>query len=363
MKTLDEARLFLQQDDNVRDHFESELVDFQVKTPDTVMLDTQEYALSPLAEKQLCKILDIPQRFSETLNNDDDNLWKVMTTRLKDLRSTQIRYSVNEKNRIIHSVNPVETPWIGNAEFIDIVQRVIEKQDNNITLKGIGFGKNDSLTAQFISNHEEASIVQSGMPDLFKIGFDVCNAESLAISTGISYAIERLVCTNRATVTDKEYKRTLVHKGSQQLLVNTFYSEFYKMLTQNISVEKFIREKLGSFLNVNASLSEMADAYAIGERCIDNLDVRVVEFDTLIPLKNIEKRYGIESVYDKSQTWRRTASTPMNLYELYNNVTHIASNAKDLSEEEKVKMQIQIGRSFIGHTPDLLDIAPVMTWN
>jgi len=363
MKTLDEARVFLQQDDNVREHFEAPLVDFNLKRPDMVLLDTQEYGLSKLAERQLCGILDIPQKFSETLNNDDDQLWTTMTERLKDLRSTEIRYSVNEKNRIIHSVNHVDTPWIGNAEFIDIVQKVMEKQENNVSLKGIGFGANDTITAQFISNRSEGSITETGMPDLFKLGFDIRNSESLFKQTSIAYAIERLVCTNRATVADNEYRKTLIHKGSQQLLVNTFYNELNLLLSGNISVEKFIREKLGSFLNVNASLSELAKAYQIGERCIDNLDTRVITFDDLIPLKAIEKRYGIESVSDRSETWQRTASTPVNLYELYNNVTFIASNAKDLSEEEKVNMQIQIGKTFIGHKPDMLDIAPVMNWN
>lgn len=363
MKSLDEARVFLQQDDNVREHFETALVDFPLKTPDTVMIETQEYSLTKLAEKQLCKILDIPQKFSETLNNDDDELWNTMTSRLKDLRSTEIRYSVNEKNRIIHSVNPVVTPWIGNIEFLEIVEKVLGKQENQVTLKGIGFGKNDTVTAQFISNREEGSIVEAKIPDLFKIGFDICNSESLASSTSLSYAIERLVCTNRATVTEKEYRKTLIHKGSQQSLVNLFYNEFNNLISKNISVEKFIREKLGGFLNVNASLSELASAYSIGEKVIDNLDTRVLDFDTLIPLKSIEKRYGIESCWDKSQTWLRTASTPINLYELYNNVTFIASNAKDLSEEEKLQMQIQIGKEFIGHKPDMLDIAPIMSWN
>jgi hypothetical protein len=53
------------------------------------------------------------------------------------------------------------------------------------------------------------------------------------------------------------------------------------------------------------------------------------------------------------------------LYQLYNDATWIASNAEGFTEDEMLKMQIEIGRTFLDSRkrPDLLDIAPQISWN
>jgi hypothetical protein len=135
----------------------------------------------------------------------------------------------------------------------------LKNKPNDIALKGIML-RDNAITAQMHLVGKEASIAE-GVNDIFKLGLNFSNSETVMFRSSIEHAIDRLVCTNRASVSEKGFIYKMSHLGSSEALIQNYYQAVNKCLIQNVSVEQFLRERLGSFRNVNASLNELETVY------------------------------------------------------------------------------------------------------
>ena len=221
------------------------------------------------------------------------------------------------------------------------------------------------VQAQFVVNEKGFLLENSPFPDdMFKLGIDMSNSELLFKQTNVRGAIHRMVCTNRATMIAKECSWNAKHIGSFENLIVDTYTGFDQVLSQNVTMEKWLQEKIHRMVNVNASLREVSDAHKILGGFIERAPESVNVLDERIPVKEYVEKYGLEfPVKGKNSRWLSTASTPKNLYELYNDATWISSNAEFLTDEEKLESGIALGKLFLGDEPDLLNIAPKISWN
>lgn len=365
---FDEAVTEISSEAHKREHWNIPLSEMTIDSTDAVEIDGNRYSLTGNGKKTLCKLLEVPANFYQQLNADDEELWKHMVTQLEKLKDTNIRFTTGvnpDKTESIHGFNKASTPWMSNEAFLGVVDYYLKHSNKQLELKHIML-RDNAITAQLHLVGREATIAP-GLNDIFKFGLNLSNSEIVLFRSSIEHALERLVCTNRASVSEKGFMCKMTHVGSSEALIQNYYQGINRFLQQNISVEQFLRERLGEFRNCNASLSELETVYNIGQRCAENIPDRLAEFDSRVPLKKVVEKYGLEFPLrqQKSNKWKSTASTPVNLYDLYNNATWIASNAEGFTEDEMLKMQIEIGRTFLDgkKKPDLLDIAPAIVWN
>jgi hypothetical protein len=231
-----------------------------------------------------------------------------------------------------------------------------------LALKCFFTGK-QGLSAQLIDTSKDIAIA-SNLKDLYRLSFTVSNSEELFERTHLSHSIERLVCTNGAVMREKESMFTIPNNQVSQNIVADFYDKMRLLVSRNVSLERFIREKVDVMVNTEASLREMNMAWNIVDRVADKLSDRIRDIDTRIPLKWVASKYGIEYPIQKSDQWMSTARTNMNLYDLFNEVTNLASNNTIVSDDEKMAMQIEVGKTFLKKVPDFQDVAPLITtWN
>lgn len=347
-----------------REYFQVELEGVKILKPDQVDVSGDTYALTKDGTKSLCKLLEVPHKFYEQLNTDDVELWNIMTKRLEELKNKEVRFAVGqskEQGSFISSFNESRFGWIPNETFVEIIENILT-DNTNLSLKKF-YVSSKGVHASLILNDKEASVLGK-IGDIFKLGFNLFNSEEIFKNARVSHAIERLVCTNGAVMGEKESGYTMKHTQISQNLVASFYEHMNLLISKNSMLDKYVREKIDVMTSVNASLRELKMAHDIGMRTADKLNERVSDFDTNIPLAAIANKYGLELPLNKSEQWLSTARTPINMYDLYNVITDLASNRKEVTDEEKMEMQVMVGKTFLKKSPDLLDIAPLITtWN
>jgi len=346
------------------EHYEASLKDVALLDPQTVEISGTKLPLSKSGQSSMCRLLEIPRSFSTRLHADDEELWKIMTTRLEELRNTDVRFSVETgagDKQFACAFNKKGTPWIPNTEFAKMVDYFINKVAKQpITLKVIESAGTGGASAKMIVQNDKIAIAP-GSEDIFSLGIDFCNSEILAFNTSLNVAIERLVCSNRAAVREKEYKYAARHSGSFESLVASMYDEFQRLISKNVTVEHFVKTRIHRMTRVNASLREVDEAYRLlsGQ---PNLKDHVDEEQ--FPIVEYSRKYGLEyPVKGKSERWMSTAETPLNLYELYNRATWVSSNGELVTGETRLWLEIGLGKLFLSKEPDLMDIAPSIKWN
>ena len=349
-----------------KEHFETSLSELKITATNEVEIEGKTYPLTSFGQRSLCKLLEIPERFYSQLNADDEELWQYMVSQLGQLKNIDIRFSLGNLpngKKDIHAFNKSITPWISNESFLEIVDYYIKHTKTPVELTG-AFIRDNALTLQTNVIGKEAAIA-TDLKDIFKLGMNFCNSEIVMFRSYIEHCLNRVVCTNHACIPQKDFVIKMNHTGSSEALIQNFYHGVNRLLGMNLSIERFLNETVNTFKSTNASLAEVESAYSIGVKCAERLPDRMANYDSRIPLNRFVSKYGIEDLKSKSNKWKATATTPMNLYDLYNEITDIASNTIDLTDDEKFSMQVGIGNAFLkeGKVPDLIDVAPNVNWN
>lgn len=365
--SLDEAKSVITLPELAVEHWETELADIKIIQPEVVEVSGNKYSVTASGVKSLCTILGIPPAFYKALHSEDEQLWEHLTSRIEENRNINTRFSTRKGN-ITDSIigfNKASAPWISNEAFLDIVAYELQHHPE-LELKAFRLW-DSGAEAQLVFKDKEISILAKAT-DIFKLGLSMFNSEIVDFRTGARFSLERMFCSNRASMVEKEIQWLATHRGSSENLIQYFYSNLNNMIQRSdISLEKFIRERVDVMTQVNASLKELETAYELGLTLIDRLPDRMSDYDRRIPLKEVAKRYNLEYpiAKKKSDKWKSTASTPVKLYDLYNEITWIASNAPELQDFERFSMEIEIGKAFLSQQrlPDGLDIAPIVSWN
>jgi hypothetical protein len=364
METLELARTIFGSVGKV-EHYVSPLVDLKILTPDTVEYGGQEMGLTSFGQRSLCKLLEIPNNFSTRLHADSESLWSEMTRRIEDLREQEIRVStvVSESGKLlVEAINPSTLGWISNEEFFKMIEFWTDFQMVKLSLKGVAIDNFGNCTAQFNFLENEGKILNNPS-DIFRLGLTLSNSETVRFRSNIGLALERMICMNRAMAPDKSYSIMCKHSKGSQRLMEDMWADTQKIVRSNISVQKFIEERIHRMIGVTASVRELEQTLVMLSKAVQNIEMVVPDLDTRIPAKKVTAAYGVD-FSTKSEHWKSTASTPIEMYNLYNEVTWIGSNT-GLGREAQEELEVKIGSMFLSDdkAPDMLDVAPIRTWN
>lgn len=366
--TLQEAHKLLNSDPVFRkEHLEIDLAQVKLLTPGSAEICGDTYIVSSQGQRSLCDILEMPYKFFDQLSADYKELWDEVIHRLEERRNQVVRFSVNKEKDVptIRAFNPVSTPWIEDLEFLKMVEHVCSNKTVPAELKKVLLWR-DGVSAEFVAPGVEGFLSKvKGKPDIFKLGLDLFNSSTVSFRSGISFALERMVCSNRATRREKGYKWQAIHRGSSENLVLNFYNGVNNLLSRNISFDKYLTEKIGGLLESQASLKELLMAEKALVYSCSEIRSKILDFDERVPVDKTLKAYQLtkKEAENKSEIWKMSASTPISLYDLFNNCTWIASNAPKLEDDERFELQIQLGNVFFNKKSDLVDVAPEMHWN
>ncbi len=89
-------------------------------------------------------------------------------------------------------------------------------------------------------------------------------------------------------------------------------------------------------------------------------NIRGEEHERRIPLLRIARAYGYENMdaVPDSPSWRASAKTPINPYEVFNHLTEIGSPYTHIPEKERLNVLIHAGNLMFKESWDLEELAP-----
>jgi hypothetical protein len=361
--SLEEAEEQLRTPNFTMDHYELPLSEVTLNSPDSVEIAGESLSLSKFGQRSLCKILEVPNNFNTRLHADDTELWSEMVRRLEKLRDKKVRISTQlteKETTVIDAFNVATEGWLSNEAFLKNVRFWLDYKPVKIALKGILMDTSGGIMAHFNLPENESGLLED-KTDLFTMGFTMSNSEVLRWRTSGNLDINRLVCTNLARITEKSYGFYCRHGVSSQRLAEDFWSNVQNLVSMNISVEAFINSRVSRLLGTQASLRELKACNDLVSKKIDAVEAKIPDFPNRVPYAAVVAKYG--DIKGKSERWLSTASTPVNSYKLFNEMTWITSHT-ELNPEVKQELDIAIGNIFLSdRMPDLLDVAPDVRWN
>lgn len=369
--SIEEAKQLVKKEPYLVEPFDINLEAFKILSPENVEISGEQFALDKKAAIGLCNILGVPKKFYKEINIEDEELWEEINVRKQQRLKTKVRFFVNKvlglNKRYIKGVSLSEIPWIPDDTFLDMLGYILEKYPM-LKLRGVYLCQRKLVAQMYFEDKVKSpmeKLIVDNQPDLFSLSFDIENSQFVDFRTFVEMGVERMICTNRARSMEKEFTIKLKHSGSSYGLMQDLYNVVDNVINNSdISFEKFLKEKIKRIINCNASLAELNDAYNIGRSCISDVNDRLPELIEKIQIEEVVGKYGLEfPIKGKSDRWLTTATTPVNLYQLYNDLTFFASNNKILTADEKVELQVKFGSLFFKKSPDLLDIAPRVNWN
>jgi hypothetical protein len=349
------------------EHFSDDLGQIKLLAPDKVEFSGQEFPLTTNGQRSLCKLLEIPNNFNTRLHSDSTSLWEEMVKKLEILREQPIRVSLVKSEipngkQLIESFNPAELGWIDTEQFLNMVDFWLDFAPVKLSLKHVYMDSYGNSMAQFTFPNVEGTIL-SDPTDIFRLGLTLTNSETVHTRSSIGLAVERMVCTNRAMAPDKDYVVMCKHTKGSQRLIEDLWSSTQQLVMANVSIQKFIEERVNRLVGVKASVRELEAMSLMLKKTIPDISLLVPDVETRIPIESVAAKYGVD-FSTKSDHWKSTASTPVDMYELYNQVTWIGSNT-ELHKEVREELEIKIGSTFLSadKAPDMLDVAPARNWN
>lgn len=313
--------------------------------------------LSNEAIASLAGLLKIPYSFFKALKKRDIVAWELLTGRLKFVNNKSIVLCYDDSEKEILNIFPGEESYLPIDKAFHSLQLLNEKIEPDFDIKNLQIQKN-CIAVDFMSKSADIEILPK---DIFKPGFSVVLDHSLITSSIVTFSAERLICSNMATVKQKHYY-IYINTETEHTVVDTIYNRYFKKVSSS-AIEKLV-ENIKKMKNINLSLAESEEMY----RRLKDIKLKtsdepaIKDLDTKIPLKTFYDKYGMTKRTNKSHKFRTSARTPLNAYDIYNEVTFQASNNKGVSKEDSLELRI-LGGSLITRKWDLIDLAPSVTWN
>jgi hypothetical protein len=220
----------------------------------------------------------------------------------------------------------------------------------------------DGLEVQLVINDRQTEVISP--EDLYKFGISLKNSEILHFQPTANLMLERLVCSNGCAIAEKDYRYSVRRGSGFDNIAEHFFNGINNLLSRNISLDRFVRERISRHVNVNMSLRELEACDKLLRKTVDSYEEKIPNYDNLIPLKVVAEKYNLEFPIKRSDRWKATASTPVNSYKMYNDLTKMATHHRDFESQERSQLQVGLGGIFLSdRNPDMLDIAPQVQWN
>jgi len=300
--------------------------------------------------KSLINVLGVKEQLVNEIN-DDSTQWEPLHNALSNIRKNKRVTAV--LNRQNNEINNIFDRSIKEERAVDLTnglrytEEYLRDNANNLELRDFYFDPtNISIAINFKNPDADIDVFGDGR-DMWKSGFGM--NLSLNKSQFFPYLL-RLVCSNGMTAIHRMSQRFI---DSADFTQRTFDTQVRKFLTGDVIREEV--QMAGNRLrNHNASLREFNTARSIAIKVDKELGT------TMFDDRDIKRRYtdaGI-NLKGKSSRWMATANSNVNAYDLFNNLTNVATHRVT---DESIAFRMELNRlasDMFFKGPDFAAVAP-----
>jgi|SRR5581483_4739314 len=328
------------------------LADIKLLDAGVVHCVDKDYKLDITSIEDLCKLLDVPVRFQKRVASISAYLWVEIAAKLQVAHNHDVR--VYFKGDTIKSIVHVDSPDVSNGQMLDALLNNPVIQNLDVTRYSID---DDGILVTFTDPARDFSTGSwSDLGnDIFRVGISFQGNQLGHNRPRLTEGVERLICTNMTYMMMRRHSYALnVKRRSLDVLLE----ERFGTWSQNNTIINLVNDRVNLLKNTSASYLEVETVFYSLASLIDDSECALVpDLYDRIPVHSIAMAYGGEHPLKRSNKFKATAKTPINLYDLYNHLTDVGSNNKKLSTEDSLSLGI-LGGKFLMKTPDLVDVAP-----
>lgn len=282
---------------------------------------------------------------------DDVSQWAPLHEALSNIKENKVVTAVantreNSINRIFNHAIKEETP-IDLTSGLRYTEEFLRTNNTNLDIKTFEFDPQNICVNINFRTPDSYIDVFGDDKDVWKSGFGL----SFHLNKLMSFPFfERLICSNGMTAIHRMTQRFV---NSTELTQRTFDRQVLRYTTNEVHDE--VKSNCKRLRNNNASLREFFNARKIVNAVNKELA------NEFFPDHEITGRYrmlGIETSKQNAR-WLSTANSNVNSYDLFNNLTNIASHRMETDEQIATRMEINRLASDMFFTgPDFATLAP-----
>jgi hypothetical protein len=300
--------------------------------------------------KSLINVLGVKEALVNEIS-DDSSQWAPLHNALSNIRKNKrVTAVLNSADNTINNIfdRPIkEERSVDLTNGLRYTEDYLRQNENNLELRDFYFDPtNISIAINFKNPDADIDVFGDGK-DMWKSGFGM--NFSLNKSQFYPYLL-RLVCSNGMTAIHRMAQRFI---DSSDFTQRTFDTQVRKFLTGDVIREEV--QMAGNRLrNHNASLREFNVARSIAMKVDRELG------KTMFDDQDIKRRYtdaGI-TLKGKGARWMATANSNVNAYDLFNNLTNVATH-RVTDETLAFRMELnRLASDMFFKGPDFAAVAP-----
>lgn len=305
--------------------------------------------------KSFFKSLHLDGKFNEyydkAFGRED---WAALISRLRDKSESPVFHARLENDVVTH-IRVKRDGGVQNSKFLEMLLDL--DKDFHFDLKYFSVNPQTGIfSGELLIPESHKEII---LGDLWNHGISFFNDPGAIEHTKVLTLLNRLVCTNGATV---PIRKGVIYAGKDQPSMIDYRKIIHNAISR-FSIEQSLVEPLHILKNANASIGELLYYTRLLEQLQDGVFDPLIQ--TLIRYDYLSELYGVASL-DQSKRWKSTADSGYNAYDLLNLLTWVGSHDRihcgghdisyTLTESEKMQLQITAGK-LLFRTPDLIDVA------
>jgi hypothetical protein len=311
----------------------------------------QDSELAPSSLKSLLGVLGVKESLVNEIK-DDSTQWGPLHDALSNIKENKVVTAV--LNRRNNSISKVFNHGIKEEKPIDLTnglrytEEFLKNTEANLELQDFNFDPNNiCININFKSPDSDIDVFGDGK-DMWKAGFGMQFHLNKFITSPFFL---RLVCSNGMVAAHRMAQRFV---NSDELTQRTFDKQVLKYTGPASGMEE-VQTYCRRLRDNNASLREF---YSARDR-VSAIDKDLA--NEYFPENEIVGRYkmiGLD-VNRQNRRWMATANSNVNSYDLFNNLTNIASHRLVSDEDIATRMEInRLASEMFFNGPDFKSMAP-----
>ncbi|MEQ9617736.1 MAG: hypothetical protein RIG61_01000 [Deltaproteobacteria bacterium] len=319
-----------------------------------IALDFREYILSERAASQLCRVLRVPYYFACSMSSQMPDLWKELSGRITTGSQKEITFKVDDESLTVIGLFPRRSSFISLRRFLEITDDIYRKVHEEAGVENMVVDIDDVSSSAFFYTPVTFCPIEAKSEDLFRygIGFSASSLEMYAPS--ISESLLRLICTNMT------YAPTYGGMHFKSRNVERILNAVDLILDEPERISRY-PEALSALTEKRLSYRELENSYSYIARLKDeDGEILVPDLERRIPITRVAIAYGYENpeAIPASLSWKSSARTPINAYEVFNHLTEIGSHYTHIPEKDRLNLLIHAGGLMFKKNWDLDNLAP-----
>lgn len=323
------------------------------------------------AFEQLVDYLGAPFGFAKKLRNAGrGHVLAYLHKQLSQASGEKTFYAVTHPEQGLVGLSEKENLFFTGHEAIELDQRLGDYLADSacpFALKKADIHEGKARYLLFLKDEEVilADTVAPGedLKPLWRWGFELRHSIWGQETPAFHVSLERMVCANLTYMPEEKYLYPLKYEGSSETRLHEALSFLKTAPEPNwTSVTRLIerlRRQQASVAEVKKVRNSILALFREGE--VDQETKQRLE--DLFGWKDIVEAYGLKEMDEKpSPQWFKRASTPHNLYDLYNILTREATHAPNTVNFEKRQDLLVLAGKMLSEKPDLEDLPPRIDW-